>query len=281
MSITPIFVSNRSIQSAGLLTLDEPGKAKPGEPVSVFDLARRANLKEVLLIDEKIGGFFSAFRSAEKAHVTLCYGIKLVVCSNLADKTPESRATESKVIVMVTNTEAYSDLVRIWNRAWTTGHFSYRDDSYGRIDWAGLKELWTPRLMLGLPFFSSFLAVNTLSFSRVVPDLPPLTTFPLAVFREVDSRLPFAPLIKAAIDGYLPVARAEGVTIEEVSSKTVYYDRAADLRSYILRRAQQNRTTWDKPNVDHLSSDRFSMQSWEELVGAPVVGDPATVTPTS
>ena len=261
--LLPLFCSHYSLDSGSLLTLDEPGKAKPGAPLSVFDLAQAAGLQEVVVVDERIDGFIAAFKASEKAHVKLCYGIKLVVCQDLADKVPASAFTESKVIVFIKDTQGYSDLIRIWNRAWTTGHFTTRDGSYGRIDWRSLKELWTPHLMLALPYFSSFLAKNTLTVNRVVPDLPDLGGVPLWVMKEVDSRLPFVPLIDLAIDRYMDASGGAAVV---VPSKTIYYAKRSDFRAYVVRRCIGARSSWDAPDVDHLSSAEFCLEAYKELI---------------
>ena len=114
--------------------------------------------------------------------------------------------------------------------------------------------------MLGLPFFSSFLARNTLSFNRVVPDLPAQPW----VFREVNSELPFARLIDSAIDRY-----AKDNPCQIVPSKTIYYRNRRDIEPYVVLRAIGNRSSFDSPGADHLSSDAFSLESYLELCSPP------------
>lgn len=263
------FQSHYSLQGS-LLTLDEPGKAKPGAPVSVFDLAKQGGLKEVLLIEDRIDGFIEAYKSAIKAKVALCYGLRFTVCSSMADKTPASEATESRVIVfLVGGKQAYHDVIRLWNRAWTEGHYTTRDGSYGRLDWATLRAFWTPNLMLGLSFFSSFVARNLLSISRIVPDLPHRAAgciHPLVVCREVDSGLPFAPLIDSALDTFTK----DRHDVEEVRTKTVYYaDGKRDFKAYVVKRCISARSSFDAPDIDHLSSDAFGFDSFLGLSTPP------------
>lgn len=265
--ITPLFTSAFSLDSGSLLTLEEPGKAKLGAPLSIFDLAADGGLKDVTLVDERIDGFTAAYKTAARAGVKLCYGIKLAVVQDSADKTPLSLSTESKVIIFLTNTQAYHDLIRIWNRAWTDGYFTHRGANYGRIDWRTLKSLWTPNLMLALPFFSSFLARNTLTFRKIVPDLPDGAgrEHPLIVFREKASELPFAPLIDAALDRFDGAGRG----IETVQCKTVYYNRRSDFKAYQIKRCIAARTTWDAPEVAHMASSAFSWESYKEQLAKP------------
>lgn len=250
--IQPLFVSTLSYpDQGGILTLDDPGKAKPGCAFSVFDLVKEGGLKELVLVEEHPDAMISAFRGCEKLGVKLCFGLKLVVCADALAKTDESLHTQSKAIIFCLNEEGRHDLIRIWNRASTEG-FYYT----ARTSWAWLTEQWTPNLTLALPFFSSFIARNRLSFDRIVPTLP---ARPI-VFKEVGSDLPFAPLIDGAIDRYVADNPAD-----VLECKTIYYARRADLEPFIVYRAIGERSTFDAPNVDHLSSAEFSWEAYKEL----------------
>lgn len=255
----PVFTSHFSIAQS-LLTLDEPGKAKAGAPVSVFDLSQSAGLKEVVLVDEKIDGFIAAYKAATKLGVKLCYGWKVVVCADMAVKDEASLGTQSKVIVFARDTQGYHDLLRLHNRATVDG-FYYTP----RLDWATLRALWTDRLIFALPWASSFIAKNVLTFSRIVPDLPATPW----VFREVATELPFARLIDGAIGRYVKdnVAQAQDV-------KSVYYSRRSDMEAYMTLRAKGNTSkgggaTFNAPGIDHLSSDAFGFDSYLALCPPP------------
>ena len=123
-----------------------------------------------------------------------------------------------------------------------------------------MKEQWSDNLLLALPWASSFIAKNTLTFNRIVPDLPCVPW----VFREVNTELPFARLIDAAIERYVVES---GAVVQDV--KSVYYSRRADIEPYIVMRALANRSTFNAPNVDHLSSDAFSFEAWQALTLIP------------
>ncbi len=268
--ILPLFSTHYGLNGESLLTLEEPGKAKAGAPLSVFDLAKEGDLKEVVVCDSRIDGFIAAYKAATKAKVKLCFGLKLTICADMVLKDDASLRTESKVIVFARNGEpdangnpkGYADLVRIWSRAATEG-FYYTP----RLDWTTLRALWTDNLTLALPFFSSFIARNTLTFGAVVPDLP---TAAHTVFREVGSDLPFARLIEGAVERY--AAATPGATV--VQSKAIYYPSRAHFRPYVVMRALANRASWVKPKVDHLSSPEFCWEAFKELTQAP---NPATI----
>lgn len=243
------------------LTLEEVGKSKPGGPISVFDLSTEANLKEIVVVDDRIDGFVQAYKTSTKLGVKLCYGLRLCVCADISDKSVDSRRTESKVIVFLKNTEAYSDALRIWSRAWgSDGHIRYKlggeDYAYGRADWRMLNTFWTDNLVLALPYTSSFLAVNTTTFNQITPSLPAVPW----VFREVGSNLPEADLIDLAIDRY--VTQNPEVTV--VPIKTVCYATKADFKAYAVLRCIGEGSSWED-GVNGLCSDTFSMESWRSL----------------
>jgi hypothetical protein len=256
--ILPIFSSHYSLGEASILTTEEPGKSQSGNPVSIFDLAVEGGLKKVIIADDRMDGFVEAQKASTKAQVQFVFGLRLVICADMADKTDGSRITESKVIVFVKDSEAYIDLLKINNRAWTTGRFGY-----GRLDWRTLRELWTDRLMLALPFWSSFLQRNTLTMSSITPDLPCTPT----VFKEVDTQLPFESLINDAIDLYVATNPAP---VQRV--KSIYYagSGSSTFEDYTIFRARGTRSkgksgTFSAPGVDDLASDRFSWAAYQEL----------------
>ncbi len=271
--ITPIFRSTYSFEGSSLLTLEEPGKAKPGGALSVFDLAKEANLQEIILCDKHIDGYIQAYKVASKLtpEVKLIYGIIFTVVPDIADKSIDTRRSESKVIVLIKDhVNGYKSLVHIWNRAWgKEGNITYRlagkDYSYGRVDWALLKQFWTDHLALALPFYGSFIERNTMTFAQLTPDLPCAPW----VFREQDSGLPFEPLVGAAVDRYVGSDRSM-----VVPTKTICYRDAASMRAYVTMRAIAGGNTFDEPNVAHLASDRFSLENYLRVrnqMAAPLV----------
>lgn len=270
-SILPVFRSHYS-QSLSLLTLAEPGKAKPGNPISVFDLVQEGGLKDVVISDTRIDGFIEAYKTASKLGLRLCYGIQLVCCADCADRSMESRRTESRVIVFIRGgsineaslPQGYSDLLRIWSRAWgREGHVTFRfggeEHAYGRTDWKTLKALWTPNLVLALPYVGSFIARNTLSFNRLTADLP-VTPW---LMKERMSGLPYASILDEAIDLY---ATQTGAPV--MSTKTICYKDRAAFEPYVTLRALGAGGTWEDPNVDHLCSDTWCWEVYRELTAA-------------
>lgn len=262
MSVLALFSTHFSLpQEGSLLTLEEPGKAKPGAPVSVFDLSQSVGLKEVVVNDSRPDGFIQAYKVSTKLGIKLCYGLKLVVCADGDLKDEASLLSQSKVIVFARDTEGYHKLVSIWSRAATRGFYFT-----ARTSWAWLKEQWSDHLLLALPWASSFVAKNVLTFARIVPDLPCAPW----VFRERASELPFAPLIDVAIDRYVK----ENPTAHVQDTKSVYYSRRSDFAAYQVMRAIGNRSSFNAPNVDHLSSDAFGWDTYLSLCPTPTPPSP-------
>jgi DNA polymerase III alpha subunit len=256
--IIPCFSSHYSLAKS-ILTLDERPAPKPDKPRSVngprsiIDLAFEAALSEVFLVESKIDGFLEAYKNLSKVKIPLRFGVKMVVCADHADKSDTSLKTESKVIIFIRNNAGYNDLIKLYNRAWTD-NFYY----VGRTSWAQLKEFWTPNLLLALPFFSSFAAKNSLTFQTIIPDFP----IPPVIFREVHSGLPFEPLIHTALDNFNADKK-----LKEQRVKTIYYANRSSFKAYCVFRAIHNRTTFSRPEVEHLASDRFSFEDYLALQG--------------
>ena len=253
MSILPVFTSHYSLGES-ILTLEEAGKTDAGNPVSICDIAKGGGLKQVVLVESRIDGFLEAYKHLKKLDIQLVYGVKLCVCDDVSAKDDQSLRNESNVVIFVRNSQGYNDLIKIWNRAWTDG-FYYQ----GRTDWKTIKEFWTPNLSLAIPFFSGFIAKNTLTLASIVPTFP-VPANEVCLFREVGSGLPFVPLIEEAMTQF---ATSSGAQVQD--TKSIYYEKAADFPVYQTFRAIHKRAEYAAPGVDHLASDQFSWESYKEL----------------
>ncbi len=252
--IIPIFSTHYSMAAGGILTCEEKGKSLADGPKSIFDIADANGLKELVVAEERVDGFIECYKNATKQVVKLIYGIKFTICADMTDKSDASLLTESKVIVFIRNSQGYNDLLKLYSRAWTDG-FYYK----GRLDWKTLKAFWTENLVLSLPFFSSFVAKNTLTFAKIVPDLP-VAVAQVQVMQEVNSGLPFAPLISEALGHFVVDPEAQ-----VMQTKSIYYEKYTDFKSYICYRAILNRSSFNKPQIDHMSSNAFCLEDYLNL----------------
>ena len=260
-NIIPLFHSSSSGKQGGIFTFEEAGAAaKAGHvkgPVSLCDLAKAEGLKQLHLAASKFTDFMVAQKNLKKVGCDLVFGLKLVVCDDMAAKNDASLKTESRVVIFIRDDAGghgvggYDVLKNIYTKAATDGFYYVP-----RIDWKTLKYLWSDRLILCLPFYSSFLAKNALTFAAMAPELPCVPV----LLRERGQGMPFDDVLEGAVARY---AKATGAVVEDV--KSIYYKTRKDAKSYLVWRCSLNRSTYDKPNLDHFGSKEFCYESFKEL----------------
>jgi len=251
-SAAPLFKSHYSLGKS-ILTLAKAGSSEPDEPSSIIDIAKKLDLDNLYLVDDSISGFLEAYKSCEDAKLNLRFGLRLTVCDDIDNKTAESRDKEHKVIVFITNTDGYYDLIKISTLASIQGFYYYP-----RIDCKSLKKLWNEsNLSLCIPFYDSYVFKNNLTYSICVPDL----SFCNPTYFVEDNNLPFDEILKSKIE--------EIVTDKLLAVKTqsIYYENKEDFLAYLTFRCISERTTLNKPNLNHCSSNEFSAESFKEKYG--------------
>lgn len=251
----PIFSSHFSLRS--ILTLEEVGKSKENGPNSIVDIAKDHDFKEVFLCDNTMSSIIEAYKNLKTINVNLNFGLKLDICPDLEEKTPESLAKTSRIIVWLSGGEqGYYDLIKIHNLANTTGFYKEAAEKYsrGRIDYKNLKRLWTKNLTLSIPFYDSYIFKNLLERGQCIPEFGDIQP---TIFIENQS-LPFDHLITQAIE------TAADKNWERMKTKSIYYKNKEDFDAYLVYRAIQSRQTYAKPNQPFMSSREFSVESWLE-----------------
>jgi DNA polymerase-3 subunit alpha len=251
-SAAPLFKSHYSLGKS-ILTLAKAGSSESDEPSSIIDIAKKLDLDNLYLVDDSISGFLEAYKSCEDAKLNLRFGLRLTVCDDIDNKTAESRDKEHKVIIFITNTDGYYDLIKISTLASIDGFYYYP-----RIDCKSLKKLWNENnLSLCIPFYDSYVFKNNLTYSICVPDL----SFCNPTYFVEDNNLPFDEILKSKIE--------EIVTDKLLSVKTqsIYYENKEDFLAYLTFRCISERTTLNKPNLNHCSSNEFSAESFKEKYG--------------
>lgn len=253
-SIIPLFSTSASLKQGGIFTVEKAGTAEKAKhskgPISLCDLVKQEGLKQIHLVESNFVNFMQAFKNLKSADCNLAFGLKLVICDDMQDKTEQSFVNESKVVIFMKNDVGYKPLIHIYSKAATDGFYYVP-----RIDWKTLNQMWSENLILALPYYSSFLARNTLSFASIVPTLPVAPV----LLKEIGQQLPFDDILDNVIQAYNP-----GVTqIQEV--KSIYYKNRNDAKKFMIWRCILNRTTWDKPNFEHFSSKEFSWEAFKEI----------------
>ncbi len=253
--ILPIFTSDFSLRS--IVTLDPPeDEINNLAPVSIFSIAKKFDLEKIFLIERTFSSFIRFYKGCNDLGKQGVFGVKICICADHKQKDEESFKTESDIIILLNNSQAYKDAIRIYSRSFQEDHFYY----INRLDWNDLRELFTENLTIVAPFYDSFLHNNLLKMSQIVP------VFPAApYYRYENHNLPFDFLIQEAIEKF--------VTDKSKILKThqIYYYRNEDVLAYQTYRIATNRrensdTSINKPNLDHFSSNQFSFESYERLI---------------
>ena len=251
-SAIPLFKSHYSLGKS-ILTLAKAGSSEADEPSSIIDIAKKLNLENLHLVDDSISGFLEAYKSCEDAKLNLRFGLRLTVCDDIDNKTAESREKEHKVIIYILNTDGYYDLIKISTLASIQGFYYYP-----RIDCKNLKKLWNDKnLHLCVPFYDSYVFKNNLSYSICVPDF----SFCNPTYFVEDNNLPFDEILKSKV---------EEITTDKqpaVKTQSVYYENKEDFLAYLTFRCISERTTLNKPNLEHCSSNEFCAESFKEQYG--------------
>jgi DNA polymerase-3 subunit alpha len=246
MEVLPLFKSHFSI-GRSILTLEDEEKEE-NQPDSIIDIAKDNNLKEVNLVEDNMTSFLQAYTNTKKYNINLRYGLRISINDDMNERSEESRQKTSKVVIFFKNEQGYKDLIKIFSTAAKDG-FYYEP----RIDFKTLKLLWSDKnLILCIPFYDSFIFNNTLRGTVCVPDLE--FTKPI-LFIENNS-LPFDHIIKNKVLAY-----AKANKLEVLNTKSIYYKDGKDFKAYLTFRCINNRTTLNKPELSHMTSNRFSFES--------------------
>jgi len=246
MEVLPLFKSHFSI-GRSILTLEDEEK-EDNQPDSIIDIAKDNNLKEINLVEDNMTSFLQAYTNTKKYNINLRYGLRISINDDMTERSEESRQKTSKVVIFFKNEQGYKDLIKIFSTAAKDG-FYYEP----RIDFKTLKSLWSDKnLILCIPFYDSFIFNNTLRGTVCVPDLE--FTRPI-LFIENNS-LPFDHIIKDKVLAY-----AKANKLETLNTKSIYYKNGKDFKAYLTFRCINNRTTLNKPELSHMTSNRFSFES--------------------
>jgi DNA polymerase III alpha subunit len=246
----PLFTSTYSI-GCSILTLDKPKDVLENGPKSIISTCLENKLSELYLVEDNMSGFAAAFDVCRDNKIDLRFGLKIVICNNIEDKTPESITSEHKVIIFARNDSGFKRLLKLYSFAATTGFFNIP-----RIDCITLSEFWDEKdLLLVHPFYSSFLHRNSLYFSNCQD-----CVFGEKVFLVENNNLPFNYLIENAIDNY-----GKSNPIKKINTQSIYYINKGDFPAYLTNRCLNKRSFLDAPEINHMASDEFCFEHWRKL----------------
>jgi len=255
----PLFKSHYSIGKS-ILTLDHPDKVIEGGSPSVFDIAKKHDLKEVILVEDSLIGFLEAKKNAEDLGMQLIFGLRIDVCDDMSVEVKKNcPMCVHKLIIFAKNSQGCILLNKIYSCAFTKGG--------GKIDFANLKDFYnSDDLKIAIPFYDSFIFHN--SFSYKEPCMLDDSFFEPVYFLE-DNLLPFDFVLNGILENY---CLENGFETQKV--KSIYYENREDFEAYqtykcICSRGFSNRAkTLDMPNLDHCASPEFCFESYLDYESA-------------
>jgi DNA polymerase III alpha subunit len=252
MKTIPIFRSSSGSTSKSILTPNPAEKEiRENQQVSIPTIAQVHNLETTLVIDEDFTAFQDLYKNLNAIKKQFYFGVSLIVCNDMSDKSQESLLTEHKVNILMKNSEGYNDLIQLFNKASIEG-FYYRP----RIDSENLKKYWTDNLKLCVPFFDSFLYNNSLvQGSNVVPDFGKIKP----IFFVENHALPFNEQMKVRVEEYCRKGKFE---IQKTHSCYYYSQKHAE--HLMVLKCIRKRSHMEKPNLDAFSTRDFSFESFLE-----------------
>ena len=242
----PLFKSHYSIGKS-ILTLKEKDSSISNGPQSIIDLCLKNDIQDMYLVDDSMSGFLEGYLNSKEAKLNFRFGLRISICDDLEEKCEEALHKTSKIVIFANTKKGYKSLIKIYTLAAQKG-FYYEP----RIDYKTLAGLWDDKeLTLMIPFYDSFLYKNAMCAAVCVPDFK----FTKPVFAVEENDIPFNFLIKEDVEKYAH----KKYEIQKV--KSVYYSKRKDFKAYLTFRCINNRTTLDKPNLDHMTSDEFCLEA--------------------
>jgi DNA polymerase III alpha subunit len=242
----PLFKSHYSL-GRSILTIENKDQADD-YPDSIIQIAKNNNLKEIFLVEDNMSSFLEAYTNTKLNNIKLNYGLRVSVTESINDKSDESRQKTSKIVIFFRNKKGHELLTKLFSIAAKTG-FYYEP----RLDYDILNKNWTDDLILGIPFYDSFIFNNTLRNSICIPQFN--FTKPI-VFIE-DNDLPFDLIIKNKIETY-----AKENNLDLLKVKSIFYNKRKDFKTYLTFRCINNRSILNKPELEHMSSNEFCFESY-------------------
>jgi DNA polymerase III subunit alpha len=246
MEVLPLFKSHFSI-GRSILTLEDEEKEEY-QPNSIIDIAKDNSLKEIYLVEDNMTSFLQAYTNTKKYNINLRYGLRITFTDDIKDKTEESRQKNCKFIIFFRNEKGYRKLINIFSIAAKDG-FYYEP----RIDYKTIKSIWNQDdLILAVPFYDSFIFNNTLKGTLCIPDID----YAKPILFIENNNLPFDSVIKNKV-----ISFANKNKFNLIEAKSIFYKNNDDFKTYLTFRCINNRTTLNKPELQHMTSNRFSFES--------------------
>ena len=246
----PFFKSHYSMNRS-ILTLEKDHEGEVG-PRSILKLVKDNNIKNAFLVDDNLSGLLELYFNSKDLDVNINFGLRITVCNNITEKNEASIKTESKYIIFLNDADGYENLSSIFSTAAKDGFYYVP-----RIDFENLKKYWSPSLSLGVPFYDSYLFNNHFRMSSCTPS--EFWTTPTFFWEE--NELPFDSIYKEKLFSFV---KSNFPASELIKIQSIYYENREDFLAYLTIRCLGKKSELQKPNLDHMCSDSFCLESFLE-----------------
>lgn len=251
--IIPIFKTHYSIGKS-ILSIAPEGTSETSGPDSVIDIAKEHGIKDLFLVEDSFMGFLEAKSACENSGINFVFAISLNICNNLNDIQERDKDIPShKVNLFAKSSKGCQILYKIYTE--------YNCDHNGIIDLASLKEHWDEsHLSMAIPFYDSFIFKNLFSFDIFCPNF---SDFDPVFFIE-EKGLPYDSFLTDAVQSY-----TQSNNFKTQKTHSIYYKNKKDFDAFVSYKLICSRGSYggfksslEKPNLDHMSSDEFSLESY-------------------
>ena len=247
MQILPCYKSHYSLGKS-ILTLEKPAGNVESNPTSIIDLALHSKQNSLTLIEDNMTGYLEASKNCKDNKIKLIFGLRLSVTNDIENQDEASLKNRAKYVIFAKNGEGYKALIKIWSFAAKEG-FYYNPC----IDFKNLKRFWNDNLILTVPFYDSFLHLNSLEGNFHVPDFGKIKP----VFFLENNELPFDPILRKKAIEY-----AAQNNFDTVEAQSIFYKSKLDFIAYLTFKCISERTSIEKPEFNHMGSDSFNFDRW-------------------
>lgn len=256
-NILPIWKTHASV-GRSLITYEDETEILENSPVSIIAIAKKYNLDKLIVVEDSFLSFPSLYKSCAKHNIQLIFGLNFLLCNDVKDKSETSLYSNSKVSVLMKNSEGYRDLIRLNNVINAQAENFYYEP---RGDWSILNDNFTNNLQLMIPSYNNFLEKNLIYNGIVIPSFG--KTKPIMTYSNQE--IPYDQVLIPAIQNY-----AKNNNYECLECHNIYYHTKADYKAYNVFRCIDNRTKFAKPNINYMSSDGFSFEGYLNKIGKTV-----------
>jgi DNA polymerase-3 subunit alpha len=247
MQSLPCYKSHYSLGKS-ILTLEKPTGSIDNYPTSIFDLVLHSKKDFLCLVEDNMTSFLEASKNCQENKLKLMFGLRLDVTKDIENQDEKSLKNRAKYIIFANNNDGYKALIKIWSLAAREG-FYYNPC----IDFKNLKNLWNKNLTLVVPFYDSFLHLNSLEGYFHVPEFDSIKP----KFFIENNNIPFDAYLKSKVEKY---CKDNG--FDSINSQSIYYKSKSDFIAYMTFKCISERRTIEKPEFNHLCSDSFNYESW-------------------